>query len=456
VSQPALSDARTSLLGRKETLLSVRDLRAVFDTDDGVVHAVDGVSFDIDRGEVFSVVGESGSGKSVTAMTIMGLLPTVRVEEGEILWKGRDLLTLNEDERRAVRGKEIAMIFQDPLTSLNPVHPVGRQIGEMARIHEGLNRSQAFERSVEMLDLVGIPEPRKRAKMYPHEFSGGMRQRAMIAMAITCKPDLLIADEPTTALDVTVQAQVLEVLIGIKDEIDSAIMLITHDLGVVAGLADRVMVMYAGRQAEMGVTNEIFYETRHPYTLGLLASLPRLDDVGDEPLVPIVGAPPSLIRRPTGCAFHPRCRFSRVPGPCDADVPAFRLVGGDQHLASCHYSEELVDISVESLRERVDVSADAELADLITLEAIEAGEHVQVIGGLAADRDAPPAPGSVAEPGGAEASTAGETAVGVTEGPEADQAEEASEGEGAAGGTTAGGSGGDDDGEAADGGEARS
>jgi oligopeptide/dipeptide ABC transporter ATP-binding protein len=357
-----------------EVLLSVRDLRAVFDTDDGVVNAVDGVSFEIKRGEVFAIVGESGSGKSVTAMTVLGLLPTVKIESGEILWKGVDLLTLNEEERRQVRGREIAMIFQDPLTALNPVHTVGRQIGEMARIHEGLKKDQAFERAVEMLELVGIPEPRKRAKMYPHEFSGGMRQRAMIAMAITCKPDLLIADEPTTALDVTVQAQVLEVLIGIKDEIDSAIMLITHDLGVVAGLADRVMVMYAGRQAEMGTTHQVFYTSRHPYTLGLLASLPRVDDVGDEPLVPIVGAPPSLMRRPSGCAFHPRCRFSRVPGPCNTEVPAFRLVEGDQHLASCHYSEELVDVSVESLRERVDVSAEAEIVDLATIEIIQSGD----------------------------------------------------------------------------------
>jgi oligopeptide/dipeptide ABC transporter ATP-binding protein len=200
--------------------------------------------------------------------------------------------------------------------------------------------------------------------MYPHEFSGGMRQRAMIAMAITCKPDLLIADEPTTALDVTVQAQVLEVLVDIKDEINSAIALITHDLGVVAGLAHRVMVMYAGRQVETGTTDEIFYETRHPYTLGLLASLPRLDDMGDEPLLPILGSPPSLIRRPSGCAFHPRCRFGRVPGLCNDQVPALRLVAGDAHMSACHYAEELADVSIESLREAVDVVSDAEVADL--------------------------------------------------------------------------------------------
>jgi peptide/nickel transport system ATP-binding protein len=350
-----------SAVVQDDVLLSMRDLRAVFETDDGVVEAVDGVSFDVSRGEVFAIVGESGSGKSVTAMSILGLLPTLKVERGEILWKGRDLLQLPEDDRRKVRGKEIAMIFQDPLTALNPVHTVGRQIGEMARIHQGLRKGPALERAVEMLDLVGIPEARKRADMYPHEFSGGMRQRAMIAMAITNKPDLLIADEPTTALDVTVQAQVLEVLLEIKDEIDSAIILITHDLGVVAGLAHRIMVMYAGRAVELGTTREVFYVPRHPYTLGLLASLPRLDDVGDEPLVPIAGSPPSLIRKPTGCAFHPRCRFARVPGMCDGEVPALRLVAGDAHMSACHYAEELAEVTIESLRQKVDVMAEAEL-----------------------------------------------------------------------------------------------
>ena len=337
-----------------DVLLSVEGLKAHFHTDDGVVRAVDGISFDLHRGEVFAVVGESGSGKSVMAMTIMGLVPDVTIAGGAIRWKGDDLLSMSEEQRRRIRGGEIAMIFQDPLTALNPVHTVGRQIGEMARIHEGIGKKQAMERAIEMLDLVGIPEARKRASMYPHEFSGGMRQRAMIAMAITCKPDLLIADEPTTALDVTVQAQVLEVLLDIKDEIDSAIMLITHDLGVVAGLSDRVMVMYAGRQAEIGTTSEVFYEARHPYTLGLLASLPRVDDRGDEPLLPIPGSPPSLIRRPSGCPFHPRCRFARLPGPCDQDVPELRLVAGDAHCSACHYAETLEDVTVESLRSSVD------------------------------------------------------------------------------------------------------
>ncbi len=323
-----------------EVLLSVRDLKAVFETDDGVVNAVDGVSFDVKRGQVFSVVGESGSGKSVTAMSILRLLPTVKIESGQALWKGENLFDREESAMRSIRGAEIAMIFQDPLTALNPVHTVGRQVAEMARIHDGLSRKAALARAVEMLDLVGIPEPRKRAKNYPHEFSGGMRQRAMIAMAIMCSPDLLIADEPTTALDVTVQAQVLEVLIEIKDELDSAIMLITHDLGVVAGLADEVMVMYAGRQVEQGSADDIFYRSQQPYTRGLLASLPRIDAGDGSPLIPIGGSPPSLIHVPSGCAFHPRCAHAKVPGRCDSEVPELRTVGLDHRLA-CHFAEEL-------------------------------------------------------------------------------------------------------------------
>jgi len=333
-----------------ELLLSVRDLQAHFDTEDGVVRAVDGVSFDIHRGEVFAVVGESGSGKSVTATTIMGLQPTIRIAAGEVRWKGRDLLQLPEAEHRRIRGREIAMIFQDPLTALNPVHTVGRQIGEMVRIHEGANRRRAMRIAIEMLDLVGIPEPAKRARMYPHEFSGGMRQRAMIAMAITCRPELLIADEPTTALDVTVQAQVLDVLMRIKDEIDSAIMLITHDLGVVAGLADRVMVMYAGRQVEAGRAEQLFAHSRHPYTLGLLASLPRLDEDGDVPLVPIAGSPPSLIHLPAGCAFRPRCRFAVAGGRCDHERPELRTATDEDHRSACHELEALAGVTVESVR----------------------------------------------------------------------------------------------------------
>ncbi len=360
--------SRTPVSGADQTLLSVRDLHAHFETGDGIVRAVDGVSFDINRGDVFSVVGESGSGKSVTAMSILGLIPTLKVDSGEIMWKGENLLEYSDEQMCAIRGGEIAMIFQDPLTALNPVHTVGRQVGEMARIHEGLSKKDAMKRAIEMLDLVGIPEPKKRAAAYPHEFSGGMRQRAMIAMAVTCNPDLLIADEPTTALDVTVQAQVLEALIAIKDEIDSAIMLITHDLGVVAGLSDSVMVMYAGRQAEVGTVDEIFYETRHPYTLGLMGSIPRLESEDDDPLIPIPGSPPSLINRPAGCAFHPRCAFAEVPGRCDSEVPSLRSVSTTHHTAACHFAESLADVTLDVLREKVEQAEIPEEPDEIHLE----------------------------------------------------------------------------------------
>ncbi len=323
-----------------EVLLSVRNLRTRFVSDDGDVAAVNGVSFEVRRGEVLSVVGESGSGKSVTAMSILGLLPsTARVEADQLLWRGEPLLNASEDRMRQVRGGEIAMIFQDPLSALNPVHKVGRQIAEMILIHEPVSKKEAASRAIEMLDLVGIPQAARRARMYPHEFSGGMRQRAMIAMAIACSPDLLIADEPTTALDVTVQAQVLEVLLRLKDELNSAIMLITHDLGVVAGISDRVMVMYAGRQAELGTTDQVFYRTRHPYTQGLMRSLPRLDDVDGEALTPIAGAPPSLLRLPSGCAFHPRCPLARER--CSKEIPDLNSGGLGHHPAACFYADEV-------------------------------------------------------------------------------------------------------------------
>jgi len=325
-----------------ETLLSVRDLQVEFHTVDGVVHAVNRMSFDVMRGEVFAIVGESGSGKSVACMSLLGLIPNAKVVGGEAWWKETDLLSARPDVMRRIRGGEIAMIFQDPLTALNPVHRVGRQIGEMVRIHQGATRSEARRRAIELLDLVGIPQARRRVDNYPHEFSGGMRQRAMIAMAIACEPDLLIADEPTTALDVTVQAQVLEVLLEIKDRINSAIILITHDLGVVAGMADRVMVMYAGRSVETGTTDEVFYDPLHPYTVGLLASLPRLD-LDAEELVPIRGAPPSLVNIPPGCPFHPRCDHARLPEPCSTLLPVLEPVPGRNpaHCSACHFAEQL-------------------------------------------------------------------------------------------------------------------
>ena len=329
-----------------EPLLSVDDLRTYFHTDAGVVKAVDGVSFDVLPGEVFAIVGESGSGKSITALSVMGLVPQPpgRIESGSILWQGQDLVGLPEVELRRIRGKEIAMIFQDPLTSLNPVYTVGHQIAEIIRVHEKMPKRVAKERAVDLLALVGIPRARERVDNYPHEFSGGMRQRAMIAMAVANNPALLIADEPTTALDVTIQAQVLEVVREIQERTGSAIVLITHDLGVVAGMADRVMVMYAGKQVETGTADEVFYRPSHPYTLGLLGSLPRVDQGKDVPLTPIEGQPPSLIRVPPGCAFHPRCSVAQVPLPCATEVPVLRPLETLGHQSACHFADRLEEL----------------------------------------------------------------------------------------------------------------
>jgi oligopeptide transport system ATP-binding protein len=333
-------------------LLEVDDLHVRFRTEDGIVQAVTGVSFAIRPGEVFAVVGESGSGKTVTALSILGLLPEppAEIAGGRILWRGEDLLTVSAARRREVRGGEIAMIFQDPLTALNPVHTIGDQIMEMVRIHRPVSRQAARARAVEVLELAGISQAADRMRRYPHEFSGGMRQRAMIAMAIACEPQLLIADEPTTALDVTVQAQVLEVLLGIQDEIDSAIMLITHDLGVVAGVADHVMVMYAGREAESGFVDDVFERPAHPYTGGLMASVPRVD--GQEgALLPIGGQPPSMIDVPPGCAFHPRCPYARLDGPCTQEVPPLHVVEGQSlHRSACHFAEAYQADDLETTR----------------------------------------------------------------------------------------------------------
>ncbi|MDQ5820744.1 MAG: ABC transporter ATP-binding protein, partial [Actinomycetota bacterium] len=273
-----------------------------------LVRAVDGIDFELDRGRVLGIVGESGSGKSVTAMTMLGLTRDVNTSfEGEVLYKGRDILQLSEEELRQYRGAELAMIFQDPMTSLNPVYKIGEQIVEMIRAHEPLNKSQAKRRTVDLLRQVGIPNPERRVDEYPHQFSGGMRQRAMIAMALACNPDVLIADEPTTALDVTIQAQIIELIDKLKDEFNSAVILITHDLGVVAEIADEIVVMYAGRVVERAATRPLFYDPQHPYTWGLLGSIPRLDRPKPERLHSISGAPPSLINLPRGCKFRPRC-----------------------------------------------------------------------------------------------------------------------------------------------------
>lgn len=322
-------------------MLSVRDLHVEFPTEDGLVKAVDGVSFDLHSNETLGVVGESGSGKSVTSMAILGLLPRYARIRGEILLGDESLLGLREKEMRPIRGKRIAMIFQDALAALNPVFRVGDQIAEAITVHEDVSVKSVRGRVVDLLDVVGIPDPHKRIDQYPHEYSGGMRQRAMIAMAIANEPEVLIADEPTTALDVTIQAQVLELMKRIQERTRSALMLITHDLGVVAGLADRVTVMYAGRQAESGTVDEIFYRSGHPYTRGLLGSLPRLDRrKGEERLERIKGQPPSLIFVPPGCAFHPRCPHAVVPGICSSEIPTPVQLGAT-HESACHFAAEL-------------------------------------------------------------------------------------------------------------------
>ncbi len=323
-------------MAQGEVLLEVKDLHVHFPTPDGVVKAVDGLSFTVHRGETYGIVGESGSGKSVTNLTALGLinLKTAHVS-GEIIFLGRDLLKLDKEELRKVRGKDLAMIFQDPFACLHPFYRVGDQIVEAILCHENVPKKQAVERTVELLSAVGIPRPRERFRDYPHQYSGGMRQRAMIAMALSLNPDLLIADEPTTALDVTVQAQILDLIDRLKDEFNAAVAIITHDLGVVAEHCDNIQVMYAGKIVETGDRNDIYYRSHHPYTWGLLRSIPRLDTRSDERLVPIKGLPPSLIHVPPGCSFHPRCPY--VMDVCKTEEPP--LVPADGHHASaCHLS----------------------------------------------------------------------------------------------------------------------
>jgi peptide/nickel transport system ATP-binding protein len=291
-----------------ERLLEVKDLGVEFTTEDGVVRAVDGVSFELERGKVLGIVGESGSGKSVTAMTIMGLTRDINASfRGEVNYQGRNLLEISDTEMQNFRGNEIGMIFQDPMTSLNPVYRIGEQIAEAIRAHEHVDKPAAKRRAVELLRQVGIPNPESRVDDFPHQFSGGMRQRAMIAIALACNPAVLIADEPTTALDVTIQAQIVELISQLKDDFNSAVIMITHDLGVVADMADEIVVMYAGRVVERAPTRELFYDPQMPYTWGLLGSIPRLDRPKPERLHSIEGAPPSLIQLPKGCKFRPRC-----------------------------------------------------------------------------------------------------------------------------------------------------
>ena len=316
-------------------LLEIQDLHVHFNTSDGVVQAINGASLSLKAGEIVGLVGESGSGKSVTAMSVLGLVPQPPAfyPSGKILWKGTDLLTTPDRELREIRGGEISMIFQDPMTSLNPVYTIGHQIAEMIRVHERISPKQAKIRTIEMLDLVGVPNPHQRVDDYPHQFSGGMRQRAMIAMALSCKPELLIADEPTTALDVTIQAQVLEILEKSARELNTAVLLITHDLGVVAGLCDRVAVMYGGRIVEEAPVDDLFEKPYMPYTWGLMKSIPQMDQFSGQPLYTIPGAPPVMSRPPKGCAFAPRCEFAKPA--CSESVPEL-IEFKENRMVRCH------------------------------------------------------------------------------------------------------------------------
>ncbi|WP_330307107.1 MULTISPECIES: ABC transporter ATP-binding protein [unclassified Streptomyces] len=325
----------------QQPFLSVRDLKVHFSTEDGVVKAVDGLTFDLAKGKTLGIVGESGSGKSVTNLTILGLHDRDRTAiDGEILLDGKELLTASEREMEQLRGNKMSMIFQDALASLSPYHTIGKQIGETYRKHTGASKKEARERAIEMLKRVGIPQPDVRVDDYPHQFSGGMRQRAMIAMALVCDPELLIADEPTTALDVTVQAQIMDLLKDLQQEFGTAIIFITHDLGVIADIADDVLVMYGGRCVERGTKKEVLREPQHPYTWGLLGSMPTLDGPVDVPLNPIPGSPPSLLNPPTGCRFHPRCTFTEKieGGLCSTEQPLLTITDGRG--AACHLTAD--------------------------------------------------------------------------------------------------------------------
>ncbi len=333
------------------TLLDVRNLSTQFVTRDGVVRAVDDVSWDVQEGETVALVGESGCGKSVSALSIMRLVsqPAGQITGGQVMFKGRDLLTLGEEAMRRVRGREIAMIFQEPMTSLNPVLTVGRQLTEGLEIHLGQTPDQARARAMELLTMVGISDPERRLPQYPHQFSGGMRQRMMIAMALACNPSLVLADEPTTALDVTIQAQILELMKDLSRRLGAAMLMITHNLGVVARYADRVNVMYAGRIVEGGTAREVYGNPRHPYTLGLLRSVPRLDEPRRGRLAPIDGQPPDLTRLPPGCSFAPRCAF-RVDR-CSVERPPLSLVGQNglsRHVTACWEADRLTHEKVTS------------------------------------------------------------------------------------------------------------
>jgi oligopeptide/dipeptide ABC transporter ATP-binding protein len=344
-----------------DVVLSVEDLTVAFPTEDGLVKAVRGVSYELRRGEALGIVGESGSGKSVTSLAVMGLLPESAKITGSAKLLGKEVIGLGDAALSRVRGNQIAMIFQDPLTSLNPVYTIGRQLAEAVQVHNDVSDEQALRRAVELLDIVGIPFPEQRTHAYPHELSGGMRQRVVIAIAMANNPDVIIADEPTTALDVTVQAQVLGALETARRQTGAAMVLITHDLGVIAGQVERVNVMYAGKLVEAGTVEEIFYRPRMPYTLGLLGSLPRLDSARDARLTPILGTPPSLLNLPPGCPFAPRCPMAEPV--CREQEPELLQVAGGKHAAACHFSSRLEGAEAGDLFKPTSVDAEV-LADL--------------------------------------------------------------------------------------------
>ncbi len=328
----------------REPILQVKNLKTYFYTEDGVIKAVDGVSFELYKGETLGIVGESGSGKSVTSLTIMRLLDEkAKIESGEILFKGKDLLKISEEEMRKIRGNDIAMIFQEPMVALNPVYTIGDQIMETIILHQKVKESEARKIAIDLLRKVGIPEPEKRVDQYPHQLSGGMRQRAMIAMALSCRPQILIADEPTTALDVTIQAQILELMKELQREYGMALIMITHDMGVIAETADRVAVMYAGRVVEYGTVDEIFKNPKHPYTYALLSSIPRLD-VEDQELKSIPGTVPDPLNFPSGCRFHPRCEFAREECK-NLDPKLFEV--SPSHYTACPFYGVLENVGVK-------------------------------------------------------------------------------------------------------------
>ena len=352
------------------TLLEVKDLKTSFYTFEGVVKAVDGITYELDEGETLGLVGESGCGKSVSALSLMRLIPDPpgKITDGEVLFEGEDILKIDMDDMRRIRGAKMSMVFQEPMTSLNPVLTVEKQLGETLQLHKGMNKNEAKRESANLLDRVGIPDPERRVRQYPHQFSGGMRQRAMIAMALSCNPKLIIADEPTTALDVTIQAQILELMKGLTREFGVALIIITHNLGVVARYADRMNIMYAGKIIERGDAKEIYRNPRHPYTVGLLKSVPRLDLPRRAKLDPIEGQPPDLVNLPPGCSFRSRCRWA--VDKCATETPPLMQVG-EGHLTACWQADQLGPETLDFLKDLTDIDASTNGSNGVSVASAE-------------------------------------------------------------------------------------